>query len=51
MIENDSISNSDASTIIKLAIGLRIDKNQMLVAVKYLDNKKITEPHDMKDYI
>lgn len=51
-IEKGSIENSDTDTIIKIATGLALDKEQLLIYAGYLDNKKEnTQLESIKDYI
>ncbi|MCD2345134.1 helix-turn-helix domain-containing protein [Clostridium guangxiense] len=45
------IENPDIYTVVKLAEGLKIDKEQMLIAAGYLDEKQNEEAHDIKQII
>ena len=50
-IEKNSISSSDAATIVKLANGLNIDKEILLIAAGYFDKKESPKLKTMRDYI
>ena len=45
------IENPDIYTVVKLEEGLKIDKEQMLIAAGYLDEKQNEEAHDIKQII
>lgn len=45
------IENPDIYTVVKLAEGLKIDKEQMLIAAGYLDQKENTQTDDIKQII
>ncbi|URZ00614.1 helix-turn-helix domain-containing protein [Clostridium felsineum] len=47
----NGIENPDMDTVIKLAEGLKLDKEILLIAAGYLDEKKVDEPLDIKEYI
>lgn len=47
----NGIENPDIYTVVKLAEGLKIDKEQMLIASGYLDKKENNEAHDIKQII
>ncbi|URZ06506.1 helix-turn-helix domain-containing protein [Clostridium felsineum] len=51
-IEKGSITTSDTDTVVKLATGLDLDKEQLLIYAGYLDNQKEnTQLESIKDYI
>ncbi|MCR3760438.1 helix-turn-helix domain-containing protein [Clostridium felsineum] len=51
-IEKGSIENSDTDTVVKLANGLDLNKEELLITAGYLDNKKEnTQLESIKDYI
>ncbi|PJI10209.1 MULTISPECIES: helix-turn-helix domain-containing protein [Clostridium] len=50
-IENNSIESSDSSTIVKLANGLNIAKEQLLIYSGYLDEKESLKFKTIQDYI
>jgi|GEM_PF-2877672 len=45
------IENPDIYTVVKLAEGLKVDKEQMLIAAGYLDKKENTDNNDIKQII
>lgn len=50
-IEKGSIESSDADTIARLATGLDLNKEQLLIYVGYLDKEKNIKLKTMKEYI
>ncbi|PJI10008.1 MULTISPECIES: helix-turn-helix domain-containing protein [Clostridium] len=48
---NGGIENPDAETIAKLAEGLKLNKETLLIAAGYLEKKDTKEANDIKEYI
>ncbi|MFL0251538.1 helix-turn-helix domain-containing protein [Clostridium neuense] len=48
---DQGIENPDIYTVVKLAEGLKIDKEQMLIAAGYLDKKENEEANNIKQII
>ncbi|WP_084113443.1 helix-turn-helix domain-containing protein [Clostridium acidisoli] len=50
-IEKGGIRNLDADTIVKLATGLNLNNEQLLIYAGYLDKRENNKPNNIKEYI